>query len=333
MKSKKSKALNAVLWVIVAVVILIFMIPGIFFVGMIIESRMPFEPEGSRIVKEYSDGTKLYRNNEYEYFHSLYGNVGIHTFNGVRDGHSFIGTFDVDAYPEDWEEYQKYISTHEESSVNQQFDYTRNHSGIYFDRYAYSEKGYIATADYSQREDKIIYSIYDVNKKEDMLFNSMADLMDYAEKNELNLSGWFWNDDVEQTLLKKGEWSLVTCDDSYFDHLSSVRLGYIDMFTGQIDKYASCGKYIAFHMYIHGSGLGDEGVAERNAAVELDMSDDGIIERKFFLVPVFFDSYIVLNTESGNFEQFESKKDAEKYLKNFGEKPDWQKTEYTLNDK
>ncbi len=264
----------------------------------------------SRVREEYDDGSKLITINDYSCFHKLFNDIGVY----ISDANFQIASFPEEYYPETYGTQWKVDSENFLTDIG------------YYEKYAFSDNGYVAFYNYLKGDDSGEYCIYSVINNTMVKFASMTELCEYAKKNNITLGQWYYNFSPEETIDENGDWTIVTTDDK----ITAVRNKEEDIFAGKIDKFISGDHFIAFHIYI------DDSMQSKLRAFENPVlpcsEDDQVIGYTFlFRLPIYCDRYVVINTNDDSYKFFDSKRDTEKYLKNNNMSEKWQKVKYTGN--
>lgn len=258
----------------------------------------------SRIEKQFEDGSKLIRINNYSCFHKLYDDLGIYTADAINQ----IAIFPEKYFPETFD--TKW-TVEPENIISKR--------GFYV-KYAYSDDGFIAYYDYDKKSYTGEYCIFSVDEKEELRFNSITELYKYTSSENIELEEWYYSLDFalcqEKQFLQIQDWSVVTVEE-----FATVRNGYEDMFSGKIDKYIAENDCLAFHIDINGSM---ESNLRAFGNPILKCEEENIIGYTFlFKIPIYYDHYIVVNCKDDSYEIFETKKDAENFLSSKGIDTNW----------
>jgi len=259
---------------------------------------------GSRIEKQFEDGSEFIRINEYSAFHKLFADVGIY----MCDANDYIAIFPEKVFPETFD---TIWTVESENKISKR--------GFYV-KYTYSDDGFIAYYDYDKNSCTGEYCVFSVEEKEELRYNSITELYNYTSSENIELGEWYYSYSFdlcqEKQFLQIQDWSVVTVE-----KFATVRNGYEDMFSGKIDKYIAENNYLAFHININDSMESD---LRAFGNPILRCEEDNIIGYTFlFKLPIYYDHYIVVNCNDDSYEIFETKKDAENFLSSKGIDTNW----------
>lgn len=266
------------------------------------------EPEERYVY--FDDGSVLERKGGPTYEHTLFDNYALY-----RGDNSF--------------EY-RFINSTSEIAVEKQF-------GMVF-KYAFDPSGYIAyryleqdwnsgkPVLYQYNGDDIILDtniLYECKTDTIYEFESMNELYNYCKENSINLGVWYYPDGrhvyQQKTLFDVNGWQLSL---NYANVYETVSDNGIQLFAGTIDRYFYTDRYIAFHFRL---------IDHYNYEIEenpvIKYSEDTVVGKLLFS-DVYADSYVFVDTETGKYTLFDSKKEIEEYAGSLGISHNWEKVKY-----
>ena len=275
-------------------------------------------PEDEKIV-EFPDGSILERTGGPTYTHTLFGEYAI-----LYGDNSFES---------------RLVTLGENKNL-----ITEDQWGKFF-KYAFSDEGYIAyrfldrdnTYDYGNEPDETtLYEfnsdeitadkniLYDCNTDTILEFESMNDLCDYCTKNNIRLGLWYYptgySSNPEEIYIDINGWKLALNLSEYYETVyNDSKL----LFAGTIDKYFITDRYLSFrfrHLQAYDYAIEENPIIEYNP--------QNIIGKKF-LLDIYTEAYVFIDTQTDAYIIFNSKKEVNEYAKSLGFKPDWEKIKYT----
>ncbi len=314
MKTAKRKTFLIVFGIILAFIVEIVIIFhfGPYLISLLIFGN-PDVPEDERIV-EFQDGSVLERTGGLTYEHRLADKFIFER----RDS-----TFECYIY-----------NQADHSEITDEYSYNR----VF--KYAFSPDGYIAyrilSDTYSYESDEPVlyefdgYSIiadknvlYNSNTDTRIEFESMTELVDYCEENDIELGVWYYpvgySTDPEYDYIEIGDWELrISGADWYQTVYHNNRM----LFAGNIDRYFISDRYFAFHFVLR---EGYEYEIEENSVIEFN--PDIVIGKKLF-ADIYSDSYVFIDTETDKYQIFEDKESVKEYAESLGVRIKWEKVKY-----
>ncbi len=271
------------------------------------------------------DGFDIVYATDYQTVYLLFDDVGI-LFEGLRSSDQWIVTYSpAEGQSEDAQSYK----SKEEMYANYEIEKKTSTKGNYT-KCAFSPDGYVAYASNDKSSETaqngynhIEYFIYSTEDESLSQFETMQELTEYAQANNIDLGTWrYFNKrfSVEKQIETNADWSVYTTD---FD-ISFVRHQANDMFSGEIDKILSAGDYLAFHIKM----VGDLNSVYGLENPYLPTGDREPIYYTWTRTVVYYDNYIVVNTDDDNFEFFDEREEAESYLDSKDVQVTWSKVKY-----
>ena len=151
-------------------------------------------------------------------------------------------------------------------------------------------------------------------------FNSMNKLCDYCTKNNIHLGVWYYptgySSIPEEIYIDLNGWKLTLNKAEYYE---TVYQDSTLLFAGTIDRYFVTDRYLAFR-FRHLEGYDYE--IEENPIIEYNPQN--IIGKKF-LLDVYTEAFVFIDTQTDEYIIFDSKKEVNEYAESLNIKPDWQK--------
>lgn len=321
-KTKLFKGLKISSKIILALVYVVFcfilLIPALMFLAYIYEV-----PEDERIT-EFADGSVCENTGGPTYEHRLFDGYYIY-----QNDNNFSNRLDS---------YDKTLNIPDEYN-----------GGLFF-RYAFDPDGYIAYR-YLERwekpgdpenylcmweDDHIIIDcsvLYDCNKDEVKVFETLPELREYCSNNNINLGVWY-NSRVyfcyqEEVHIQKGDWTLTELTWDY----SIVSFGDEELFSGVIDSYFETKNGFGFHFqHVEDNTYG----CQPNPVISYTESE--VVGKKyegllFFYDDMYADKYVYVDTVTNEYTVFDTKKEIKEFAKSMGVSPDWVKIKYDKQDK
>ena len=268
----------------------------------------------AEILCEFNDSSKIITQKDFGAdFHLLYDHIGIYTT--AKSVTTCIMRIDssIDFNSEDTYDGNLMLKIDNSERLTDK--------GL-FAKYAFSDKGYIAYCNYERTKDnETVYCIYSVSADKVYEFENMTALYQYAQEQNFTLGAWYYlySSATEQTVCENNGWLLITVP----NQISSVRNGYEDMFAGEIDKYISENQFLAFHIKINNIHSYKLRAFENPILTDIVPTDENTPKKLF--PPPDFEGYIIVDTSADSYEIFDSKKDAENYLKENNISAKWEK--------
>ena len=311
MKNSKNKKILITVSIILAAAIVA---TGIYFASLYIIPTLIFGPSEVKPEEKYvyfDDGSVLERTGGPTYNHTLFDGYTLY-----RGDNSF--------------EYRFVFSGEKSIAIENDF-------GCVF-KYAFDPSGYIAyrfldkttnnneTVLYEFNTDNIAVDkniLYECKTDTVYEFDSMNELCNYCKENSINLGVWYYPDGrhvyQQKTLFDVNGWQLSL---NYANVYETVSDNGIQLFAGTIDRYFYTDRYIAFHFRL---------IDHYNYEIEenpvIKYSDDTVVGKQLFS-DVYADSYVFVDTETGKYSLFDSKKAIEEYAASLGICPNWEKVKY-----
>ncbi len=207
-------------------------------------------------------------------------------------------------------------------------------------KYSFSPEGYIAYRVLSEKtsyesDETVIYEIhgyeiisdktvlYDGNTGTQLEFESQTALIDYCEENNIELGVWYYpqgySSTPEHNYLEIADWEIRctgSCD------YEAVYFNNRMMFAGTIDRCFVTERYFGFHFVLR---EGYEYSIEENPIIEFN--PDIVVGKKLF-ADIYSDLYVVVDTQTNEYNIFSDKKSANHYAKTLGFRPDWEEIEF-----
>ncbi len=214
----------------------------------------------------------------------------------------------------------------------------------YYLKYSFDPSGYIAyyritEADIEQTsgayrkrigdESRTVVSeeivLYCCGENKEIIFENTDSLYEYCDKNGINLGVVYYSHGYgsvpEEDIVKVNRWSITKAPwDCYYN----IKNGRSAVFVGSVDAYCVADKYLIAHLELLDNF---DSLKDTNLSINYDKDSTvghkwaGLFER----YGIYSDNYVVIDTSDNTYKIFDTKNDAENFVKTSEKSLDWVK--------